>query len=268
MEKKIRNAVEFKTYGRYALFSDIITRPGGEKFSYQAPTYQAIKGILESVYWKPTFVWVIDRVRVMKIIQTESKGIRPIKYAVKGNDLSHYTYLKDVEYQVSAHFEWNENRPELAKDRSEYKHHNIAKRMIESGGRRDIFLGTRECQGYVEACKFGEEAGVYDDVAELNFGIMFHGYNYPDEKGDGKLGVRLGEVVMKNGVIEFERPDSQKLKVRELRDNGYKKFVEGVNFKIEELDEYGIDSPKDEIEESGERSVYSPKDENCVKEGE
>jgi CRISPR-associated protein Cas5d len=170
----------------------------------------------------------------MKIIQTESKGIRPIKYAESGNDLSHYTYLKDVEYQVSAHFEWNYNRPELTKDRCEHKHHNIAKRMIESGGRRDIFLGIRECQGYVEPCEFGKEVGVYDNVCELNFGVMFHGFNYPDEKGDGKFGVRFGEIVMKNGVIEFERPDSRNIKVREIRDNRYKKFIIGANFQMEQ----------------------------------
>ena len=51
MEK--RNTVQFKVYGKYALFSDPITRPGGEKISYQVPTYQAMKGITESIYWKP-----------------------------------------------------------------------------------------------------------------------------------------------------------------------------------------------------------------------
>lgn len=51
------NSIEFKVSGRYALFSDPINRIGGEKFSYQVPTYQALKGILESVYWKPTLIW-------------------------------------------------------------------------------------------------------------------------------------------------------------------------------------------------------------------
>ena len=35
------NIVEFKVYGKYALFTDPITKIGGEKFSYQIPTYQA-----------------------------------------------------------------------------------------------------------------------------------------------------------------------------------------------------------------------------------
>ena len=87
------NTITLRVWGRYALFSDPITRVGGEKFSYPIPTYQAVKGILESVYWKPTFVWVPDAVRIMNPIETESKGIRPIRYNNGTNDLSIYTYL-------------------------------------------------------------------------------------------------------------------------------------------------------------------------------
>ena len=204
------NIVEFIVYGDYALFSDPITRVGGEKSTYQIPTYEALKGILASVYWKPTFVWYIDKVRVMNQIQTEVKGIRPIKMN-GGNDLAYYTYLKNCAYQVQAHFEWNENRPELAADRNENKHHEIAKRMIRKGGRRDIFLGTRECQGYVEPCRFGEGNGFYDDLNRLDFGLMYHGITYADEayseETKGKMTVRFWRPTMKHGVIVFPRPE-------------------------------------------------------------
>ena len=223
-----RNTVQFQVYGRYALFSDPITRPGGEKFSYQTPTYQALKGIIESVYWKPSFIWVIDAVRVMKKIQTESKGIRPIKMN-GGNDLSFYTYLRDVEYQITAHFEWNEHRPDLSGDRQENKHHNIAKRSIIQGGRRDVFLGTRECQAYVEPCVFGEGEGFYDDYGTIDFGIMFHGFDYPDETGRKELGVRLWEQSMRNGIIEF--PDSHNITLRRVV-NVYKDKYEFKRFTI------------------------------------
>lgn len=229
MERK-RNSVEFKVWGRYALFSDPVTRVGGEKFSYQIPTYQAIKGILESVYWKPTFIWYIDAVRVMKKIQTESKGIKPIKMN-GGNDLSYYTYLRDVEYQVLAHFEWNEHRPELQDDRNENKHHNIAKRSIKKGGRRDIFLGARECQGYVEPCVFGEESGDYDNYGQLDFGVQFHGYDYPDETGLDKLFVRLWRAQMNNGYVEYPSPSQCNPSLRRfIRPMTAKKFEEGANF--------------------------------------
>jgi len=233
-----RNTVQFKIYGRYALFSDPITRPGGEKFSYQTPTYQALKGILESVYWKPTFIWYIDAVRVMNHIQTESKGIRPICMN-GGNDLDFYTYLKDIEYQVSAHFEWNEQRLDLSSDRNENKHHNIAKRCILQGGRRDTFLGTRECQAYVEPCVFGEGVGFYDSYGTIDFGIMFHGFDYPDEVGKNELTVRLWAQSMKDGIITFTDPRAVELRrvvCEYSKQYQYKQFIEGTNFKIEEED--------------------------------
>ena len=146
----LANSLSFCVYGRYALFSDPVTRIGGEKCSYQIPTYEAMKGVAKSIYWKPTFTWYVDRVRVMKPIQMETKGIRPIKYVSPGNDLSYYTYLKDVYYQVEVHFEWNSNRPEFEYDRISGKHFEIARRMIDKGGRKDIFLGSRECLAYVE----------------------------------------------------------------------------------------------------------------------
>ena len=114
----MKNQIEFKVYGRYALFTDPITKVGGEKFTYQIPTYQALKGICESIYWKPTFSWIIDEVRVIKPIRTQCQGIRPIAYS-GGNTLSFYTYLVEPEYEVKAHFEWNKHREDLAGDRNE-----------------------------------------------------------------------------------------------------------------------------------------------------
>lgn len=225
------NIVEFEVYGDYALFSDPVMRVGGEKCTYQVPTYEALKGILSSVYWKPTIVWIIDKVRVMNPVQTEVKGIRPIKYT-GGNDLSFYTYLKNCRYQVMAHFEWNENRPELVGDRNENKHHNIAKRMIEKGGRRDIFLGTRECQGYVVPCKFGEGEGHYDNIQELAFGLMYHGITYADEAFSEEtkncMTARFWYPKMQNGVINFLRPEKCPL-YKKLRPMEMKIFSETDN---------------------------------------
>ena len=214
MKPEHPNIVEFEVTGDYALFSDPIMRIGGEKCTYQVPTYEALKGILHSIYWKPTFIWFVDAVRVMNRIQTEVKGVRPLVYDGKGsgaNDLAYYTYLKNCRYQVRAHFEWNDNRPELAGDRNENKHHQIAKRMIQKGGRRDIFLGARECQGYVEPCVFGEGEGAYDDLPSLSFGLMVHGITYADEafseETRGHMSVRFWNPVMKKGVISFPRPE-------------------------------------------------------------
>ncbi|MDE6983874.1 MAG: type I-C CRISPR-associated protein Cas5c [Lachnospiraceae bacterium] len=229
MEKP--NRIEYSVSGWYALFTDPLSKTGGEKCSYQIPTYQALKGITESIYWKPTFTWIIDECRVMNLIQTESKGIRPIKYS-GGNDLSYYTYLRNVEYRVRAHFEWNENRADLARDRNENKHFDIAKRMIARGGRRDIFLGARECQGYVEPCAFEEGDGAYDRTT-LSFGVMVHGITYPDEavcgEEQGKLTVRLWNAQLTDGVIRFPRPEECQIR-RALREAKQKQFFFEKNF--------------------------------------
>lgn len=231
---KIRNSIEYKLYGRYALFSDPITRVGGEKMSYPVPTYQALKGICESIYWKPTFMWIVDDVRIMNEIDMESKGIRPVNYS-GGNTLSLYTYLRNVEYHVRAHFEWNENRKDLENDRNENKHHSIAKRMLEKGGRRDIYMGTRECQAYVEPVAFEDGQGFYDGVSIKDFGTMVHGITYPDESSDGKtMSVRLTHTVMKNGVISFERPEECRI-VKTIREMNMKHFGDGNFTSVEEM---------------------------------
>ena len=220
--KKYKNTIEFEVYGNYALFADPVTRVGGEKTSYHIPTYEALKGIVESVYWKPTIMWIVDAVRIMNPIQTETKGIRPINYS-GGND------------------------PELADDWNENKHHNIAKRMVQRGGRRDVFLGTRECQAFVEPCVFGEGSGYYDNmVGEIAYGFMYHGITYADEailpEEKGKMTVNFWNPVMTaGGIIEFIRPEkcTQKrfIKEMEVRKFGKNQFSGLKEFDKKELEE-------------------------------
>lgn len=209
----MKNQISFKVYGRYALFTDPLTKLGGEKCSYHLPTYEALKGIAKSIYWKPTFTWVIDRVRIMKRIRTESKNVKPLKFGGGDppNDLAIYTYLADVEYQVEAHFKWNPYREDLKDDRNDGKHFNIANRMLDKGGRRDICLGARECQAYVEPCVFGEGEGFNDDSGEITYGLHFHGFDYPDETGINELHSRFWNPKMVNGIIDFPRPESNEL---------------------------------------------------------
>jgi len=222
-----RNSIEFKVWGRHALFTDPLTKIGGEKCSYHVPTYEALKGIAKSIYWKPTFIWVIDEVRIMKRIQTQTKGTKPLEYG-GGNSLAIYTFLADVEYQVRAHYEWNEHHPKLEEDRVEAKHNAIAKRMLERGGRQDIFLGTRDCQGYVEPCDFGSGEGHFDGAGELAFGMMFHGFDYPDETGTNELYARFWRQTMVDGKIKFDRPERCDIRkfVREMEP---KSFGRGIN---------------------------------------
>ncbi len=248
-----KNTIEFRLWGRYALFTDPLTKIGGEKCSYHLPTYEALKGVCKSIYWKPTIIWVVDAVRVMRRIRTQTKGTKPLEYSKGGNTLAIYTFLTGIDdheddasrkygvvYQVRAHFEWNEHHEDLKKDRIEGKHFAIAKRMLERGGRQDIFLGTRDCQGYVEPCVFGEGKGAYDVDDEVGYGLMFHGFDYPDETGKDELYARFWYPTIRKGILTFERPEDCK----------YRKFVrqmEAKNFGIVNLRSVELEAEELEV---------------------
>ena len=220
-EKTKFPTIEFEVVGEYALFSDPVTRAGGEKCSYLIPTYEALKGVTMSIYWKPTFSWYIDAVRVMNLIRTEKKGVLGLPYAENKKELYYYMYLKKVKYQVRAHFEWNLHHAECAGDRNSGKHISIAKRALDLGGRRDVFLGTHECQAYVSPCVFGEGDGAYDDMSAYDFGTMLHGITYADEawskETENRMTSNFWFPTMRYGVISFPRPEECPLH----RDLGY-----------------------------------------------
>lgn len=206
--------VDFEVSGDMALFADPVTSAGGEKTTYSIPTYEALKGITKSIYWKPTFIWIIDKVRVMNQIRTESIGTKLPRINGDGQDLANYTYLINVRYQVQAHIAWNENRPEYSEDRDYKKHYGIFAKSLLKGGRLPIFLGKSECCGDASVCEFGMDKGAYDNSGIINFGYMYHGITYPDEayseETKGHLTLDLDAVTMKNGVIEFRPPEECK----------------------------------------------------------
>ena len=78
-------------------------------------------------------------------------------------------------------------------------------RSLLKGGRRDIFLGTRECVGHVEA--INEEAYLaaksYYENQNLSFGIMFHSFSFPSSDNE-KLQSYFTHTVMYNGIIHFK----------------------------------------------------------------
>lgn len=221
-----------------ALFADPLTRVGGERMSYMIPTYEALKGIMESIYWKPTFEWVIDKCRVMNPITFETKSLlmpRLLRGDKDGRDRAFCTYLADVAYQVEAHIEWRMDKPELEFDRNSGKHFGIAQRAASKGGRFDIFLGKREgaCYGYVTPCTFGEGKGYYDYAGSMQFGMMLHGITYPNQQHP-EVKVRFWLPQMDNGIITFTRPDEcDEALTRTVK----KAEVRPINYRIRNVDE-------------------------------
>ena len=117
--------------------------------------------------------------------------------------------------------------------------------MLERGGRRDIFLGSRECQGYVEPCEFHEGPGAYDGTPPIPFGLMVHGITYADEDGSGQMSERLWRPVMEDGVIQFIRPEQCSV-IRPIRKQRTKTFtlnknLQGCDGLYQEGPQHGVD---------------------------
>lgn len=224
-----------RVFGEYALFSTPESKGGGEKMSYQIPTRESLKGIADAVYFKPVFKNCIDEVKIINPITTQTMGFRALLKT--GNaDLNYYTYLKDVEYLVKFHFEWNSDRDDLKNDRNEMKHQEIMKRSLQKGGRRSIFLGTRECVGYVEKLtedEYKKATGFYKGQ-NLSFGIMFHSFIYPAKPG-GKLISCFAEIKMEDGVIKFNK--SEECRIKNTLSNYTFKYPEKQKSSDEELEE-------------------------------
>lgn len=222
------NTIELEIRGDHAMFTDPDKKEAGELCSLPLPTCEALKGILCSVYWKPTFIWVPDELRIMNRIAYEKY---PVKSMQNGRImLTEKRRLSDVRYQLRAHFVWNENRPELAGDRDENKHFRIALRSLSKGGRRYVYLGTADCAAYVRPVRFGSGRGFYDGRGR-DFGEMYHGITYPDENqldcGGSKVLRRSFHCVMTDGIIRF--PPPEKCQSEFLRNGTIKPF--GVNDK-------------------------------------
>ena len=198
---KYHNSIQIEASGRYALFTDPLTRAGGEKCTLPVPTYEALKGIVSAIYWQPQINWIIDRVRILEPIRTESRSVLRRKYNKRGYDMSIYTYLTNVRYHIQAHFVPSDTCGSFTES-DEHKHYRMALRMLERGGRRNIYLGTADCPCSVNACEFESGNGFYDDSCE-DIGLMFHSFTYSGDTPDSAAYFRC---CMENGVIRFPLP--------------------------------------------------------------
>lgn len=241
--------VEFEVFGDLALFANPVYSCAGEYYTYKLPTPGALKGVLDNIYFKPTFFWVVDEIRVMNKIDTQL--IHKQILTMQSLDRASYTYLSNVRYQVRAHFEWNMQRPHLAQDRKVVKHMSIFKRALSKGGRRPIFLGMSDCTGFVKPCKFGEGVGYYDESGTLTFDPMYHSYTYPSEVSENDKGIKSGYLYanvyvpeMINGVIKVPSAKDCKCR-REIREWSKDELECSLNMSkdkkdITDIDEEGL----------------------------
>ena len=153
--------VRLEIWGDYALFC----RPEMkvERVSYDVITASAARGILEAIYYKPEFRWIIDKIYVCNPIQFSNIRRNEIKAKVNARNIRTAMttggivspiyaseeiqqrasmVLKNVRYIIDAHFELtNKGGIEDTKE----KHYNIALRRIRNGQYfHQPYFGCRE----------------------------------------------------------------------------------------------------------------------------
>ncbi len=223
--------------GDYALWADPATKGGGERISYQVPTAQAIQGICDAVYFKPTIRNVVDAIKVVNPVRFHSMGYRAL-YGDLSAGLNYVTVLENVEYLVQYHFEWNLYRQDLSQDRIMKKHETITERSLRKGGRRDVFLGAREFLGYVEQITEQEyltEKTFYYG-SDFDLGNMFHSFIYPCDETE-PLKSLFTHTIMRDGIIQFKT--QEECEITNILSSYTIKPHKGVVSVDEELKEYG-----------------------------
>ena len=140
------NRIELEISGERALFSEPLLSMGGGRVTLPVPTYGALRGILRSVYYKPTIEWYPEELRVMNIITTDLTAVRRLRWS-GGDFIQSALYLNNVRYRLRAHFAWNAQRPDLAPDRNEHRHFQGALRMALGL----VYCGRELCGAYPQA---------------------------------------------------------------------------------------------------------------------
>ncbi len=166
--------VSVKIWGDYACF----TRPEMkvERVSYDVITPSAARGVLEAIFWKPEFYWMIRRIEVLKPIRTFSLVRNEVKTLAStrgtpiniGDDRTqrHTLGLRDVVYIIHADAVLRDHATDdVAKYRDQFR-----RRLDKGQCYHRPYLGCREF-----ACDFskpdGSEAPI-DMTADLGYMLL------------------------------------------------------------------------------------------------
>jgi CRISPR-associated protein Cas5d len=197
----------------------IFTRPElkVERVSYLVPTPSAMRGLLEAILWRPAISWNIERILVLNEIkfisfkrnEVNAKLIGPSKNIIKkGGSISPLTAddddtraqrntvaLRDVDYQVEAHFMMTEK---AGKEDNITKFVKMFERYIDKG----IFFyqpyfGCRECPAEILP-PLADPQPIFDS---RDLGLMLWDIRYGKTKKEQNVPL-LFHAKLENGVLK------------------------------------------------------------------
>lgn len=175
-----------RVWGPYACF----TRPElkMERVSYPLITPSAARGVLEAVYWKPEFSWIIHRIYVLRSGRTTLIKRNEISNKISGRSdqivvddpkvrVQRTSFiLKDVDYVIEANIAGPDYRSLPTEEHG--KHCKIFRNRAEKGRCfQRPFLGCKEFAANFELVKDFTPEDYSADV-----GLMFYDWDYSDQE--------------------------------------------------------------------------------------
>lgn len=230
----MKYGIHLKVSGDYALFS----RPEMkvERVSYDVMTPSAARGILEAIYWKPQFRWIIDEIHVLNPIrftnirrnEVSSKiaikgatgintaisnpAIRPTIDVAENRQQRASLLLKDVAYLIRAHIHLIDSRIErgeapASENEAVGKHLDMFKRRARKGQVfHQPYFGCREFPVRFELIE--KEADLPKPKTTLqgekDLGFMLHDIQFDQDKATKSVRSATPyffRAAMNNGVI-------------------------------------------------------------------
>ncbi|MGI6366746.1 MAG: type I-C CRISPR-associated protein Cas5c [Anaerolineae bacterium] len=198
--------------GEYACF----TRPEMkvERVSYPVPTPSAARGILEAIFWKPEFHWVVHETRVLKPIRYASLLRNEVKskatyssiqrweatndsfVAAADRTQRHTVALFDVAYVILASVVLHPHaNAEAAKYRDQFR------RRAEQGRCfMQPYLGCREFSAYFSPPN-ADEAPIAES---MDLGPMLYDLDYRDPQRNVPV---FFEAKLDRGIIRYPTPE-------------------------------------------------------------
>ena len=192
-----------------------------QRTSYPVPTSGAVRGFLESFFWKPAVKYIPRAVEVLKPIRRMDIKKNELKQGFKG-DFSpvsieedriqrNNSYLRDVLYRIHCDLVFipSELRKEFYKgyqsrneqDENPMKYYEMLKRRIRKGQYcKSPYLGTRECVcssvEWIDDAE-AEKTNPIDQTGDL--GMMYVDYIYNEDYNPEQRARMLKIVSMENG---------------------------------------------------------------------
>lgn len=221
--------------GELALFTDPISPI--ERRSYMIPTFSAMRGMLESIYWHPGVDYIIDKVCVMNkaeyipIKMNRLKNKVSYKKAEKevkegkvgsisinpksGSDLMTLrtdVFLKNVRYLVEFRFDRQYDKNDKMGSYDEFHKKTLkilSDHLIHGKERlyRTPFLGTKSCKAIIrriteEEFKTLKEESYYKGT-EHEMRSLFYKFKYNKDNTKIEQSLFIPSIVMKDGLVDY-----------------------------------------------------------------